>query len=139
MVPITGGKIGELLAHPLSITSSSAAAAIEHGQLLFVDIDVLLLSFGMGGLHREHALQVFERGQRTEGVLGLTVELFVGDRLLCLGHLGPHLEYLRTLNARHAQRSNEPDAEQPQQWRSEIGRHHHLHQRANIAQVIGFM
>jgi hypothetical protein len=71
LVPITGGEGGELLAHPLSIPSSSAAAAVERGQFLFVGIAVFLLSFGMGGLHRKHALQVFERRERAAGVLGL--------------------------------------------------------------------
>ncbi|ATA53933.1 hypothetical protein CKY39_12410 [Variovorax boronicumulans] len=103
MVPITGGEVGELLAHPLSIASSSTAAAIEHGQFLFVDIDVFLLSFGMDGLHREHVLQVLERGKRAAGVLGLTVELFVGDGFLRPGHIRPRLEHLRALDPYHGQ------------------------------------
>lgn len=92
MVPITGGEGGELPAHPLSIPSSSTAAAVEHGQFPFVGIDVFLLNLGMGGLHREHALQVFECSDSAPGVFGLTVELFVGEGFLRLGQISLRLE-----------------------------------------------
>jgi hypothetical protein len=47
---------------------------------IHVGIDVFLLSFGMGGLHRE----------RASGVLGFAVELFVGDGLLGGHHRHRH-------------------------------------------------
>ncbi|MNV90229.1 hypothetical protein D3C71_1845970 [compost metagenome] len=89
------------------------AAAIEHCQFLFVGIDVFLLSFGMGALHCEHALQILERGKRAAGVLGLTVELFVGDGFQRLGYIRTRLEHLRALEAYHGQGQYQQQRPQP--------------------------
>ncbi|KQX93892.1 hypothetical protein ASD34_24360 [Variovorax sp. Root473] len=92
-----------MLAHPLSIASSNAAAAIEHGQFRFVGIDILLLGFGVRHHQYDGALQVGQSSQSAGGVL-------FGARPLLGGQIGPCAGRARALDAGSGQRGHQPKA-----------------------------
>lgn len=64
----------------------------------------------MGDLHRNHALQVIECGERATGVFGLPVELFVGQGFLRCGNIGPRFEHLGAFHSSGSQRAEQQRA-----------------------------
>lgn len=117
LVPITGGEVGVLLAHPAELSSNSAATVSQHHEAVFEAIDVLLLGLCVSRHERHNALQVDQRSHGARGVffgavrsLGCQVSTRAGGA--------------RAFDACSGQSGQQRQPEHPEQRGLEVGQHH---------------